>query len=160
MDLNYFAFFLISFVPMILGLFWYHPKSGIRKWSGESFIHPSKLSLPQIIFCFVLSFALVYGYINTVIHQLGFYELFFTDIMLGSDEAKNIVSEFLGKYGDKHRHFGHGVLHGVINALIFALPFLGITAILDQKSKRYLIYHFSFWLITSAIVGGLIAEFV
>lgn len=95
-----------------------------------------------------------------VIHQLGFYELFFTDIMKGNAESKAFVEDFLSKYGDKHRHFGHGVFHGVINAFVFALPFVGISTILDNRNKKYIIHHFSYWLITSAIIGGCISEFV
>ena len=97
---------------------------------------------------------------NLIIHQMGFYELFFTDIMQGNQESKQIVEDFLSVYGDKHRHFGHGVFHGIINAFVFALPFIAISAILDRANKRYIIHHFSFWLITSAIMGGLISEFV
>lgn len=91
---------------------------------------------------------------------MGFYELFFTDIMKGSAEAESIVQEFMSQYGQKHRHFGHGVFHGVINAFVFALPFVGISTILDKKNKKYFIHHFSYWLITSALIGGLISEFV
>jgi len=160
MNLNYFAFFSIAFIPLILGYYWYHPKSFISKWSGEGFRSPQEFSFRQVLFLFILSFTLVYGYINLVIHQMGFYELFFTDIMKGSQEAETIVQEFLSKYGDKHRHFGHGVFHGIINAFVFALPFVSVTAILDKKSKRYVVHHFSYWLLTSAIIGGFISEFV
>ena len=160
MNLNYLAFFLISFIPLIIGYFFYSPNSIITKWSGETFKSPQKFSTTQIILCFLLSVALVFGYINLVIHQMGFYELFFTDIMLGSTEAEKIVQDFLGKYGDKHRHFGHGVLHGILNAFGFALPFIGIHAILDNRNLKYVAHHFSYWLITSAIIGGCISEFV
>ncbi len=160
MNLNYFAFFTIAFIPFILGYYWYHPKSFISKWSGESFRMPREFSFLQLFLLFILSFTLVYGYINLIIHQMGFYELFFTDIMMGSKEAETIVQEFLGKYGDKHRHFGHGVFHGIINAFVFALPFVGVTAILDKKNKKYVVHHFTYWLLTSAIMGGCISEFV
>lgn len=160
MNLNYLAFFLISFIPLIIGSYWYHPNSFISKYSKLKFAKRSDLSIGKILFLFVLSFGLVYGYINMVIHQLGFYELFFTDIMLGNDESEKIVKEFLSKYGNKHRHFGHGVLHGVINAFLFFLPFITTIAILEKKDKRYVIHHFSYWLITSAIIGGCISAFV
>ena len=160
MNLNYTAFFLISFIPLFIGYYWYHPKSAISKWSKIDFSEPRKLSFVQVLILFVLSFTLVYGYINLIIHQMGFYELFFTDIMMGKEESAKIVEEFLAKYGQKHRHFGHGVFHGAINAFVFALPFVGISTILDKRDKKYLIHHFSYWLITSIIIGGLIAEFV
>ena len=91
---------------------------------------------------------------------MGFYELFFTDIMQGNQESQKIVDDFLARFGQKHRHFGHGVFHGIINAFVFALPFISISAVLDQKSKKYIIHHFSYWLITSAIIGGCISAFV
>ncbi len=160
MNLNYYAFFLIPLIPLALGYYWYDPKSGIRTWSGEKVINPNELSFIQILILYVLSFTLVYGYINLIIHQMGFYELFFTDIMKGSKEAEIIVQNFMNQYGQKHRHFGHGVFHGIINAFVFALPFVGVNAILNKKNKKYVTLHFSYWLITSAIIGGLISEFV
>lgn len=160
MNLNYLAFFLISFVPLIIGLYWYHPKSVISQWSRVEFVNLKNLSFSKLVIFFLLSFTLVYGYINLVIHQMGFYELFFTDIMKGSQEAETIVTDFLQKYGDKHRHFGHGALHGLINAFVLALPFIGIHALLENKSKRYVMHHFSYWLITSILISGLISEFV
>jgi len=45
-----------------------------------------------------LSYILVFGYTNLVIHQLGFYELFFTDIVRGDETAKHVVEDFLSKY--------------------------------------------------------------
>ena len=91
---------------------------------------------------------------------MGFYELFFTDIMTGKEGAQEIVDEFLGKYGDKHRHFGHGVFHGAINAFVFALPFVALHAILENKTFKYVMLHFLYWLVTSMVIGGLISEFV
>jgi len=160
MNLNYTAFILISFIPLIIGYYWYSPNTPISKWSGQGFINPRELHISRIIILFLLSFTLVYGYINLIIHQMGFYELFFTDIVQGNKESELVVKEFLSKYGDKHRHFGHGVFHGIINAFVFALPFVSISAILEKKSKKYVLHHFTYWLITSAIIGGCISEYV
>lgn len=144
MNLNYLAFFLIAFVPLLIAAVWYRPQ----------------LSIGKIAIAFVLSFTLVYGYINLTIHQIGFYELFFTDIMKGSEEAPKIVEEFLGKYGDKHRHFGHGAFHGAINAFLFAMPFIGFFALLEDRNWKWIKLHFGYWLVTSIVIGGLISEFV
>ncbi len=161
MNLNYTAFFLISFIPLLIAAFWYHPNSPMMRWSKvEGFVKPSSLSPLKLLLAFILSFILVYGYINLVIHQMGFYELFFTDIMLGNETSKQVVEDFLAKYGQKHRHFGHGVFHGAINAFVFALPFVSLHVLLENKSSRFLILHLSYWLVTSMIIGGLISEFV
>ena len=161
MHLNYTAFFLIAFIPLIIAFFWYQPNSKMAQWAGvDNLIKLSTLRPLQILWAFLLSFALVFGYINLIIHQMGFYELFFTDIMKGSAEAKQITEDFLAKYGQKHRHFGHGVFHGAINAFFFALPFLGLHVLLAGRSIKYLLFHFLYWLLTSMLIGGLISEFV
>lgn len=162
MDLNYAACFSIAFIPLVLGFLWYHPKSLMHRWVGidHPFSQIANLTPLAILWAFFLSVILVYGYTNLIIHQLGFYELFFTDIMMGSDEAKQVTTEFLAKYGQKHRHFGHGVFHGAINTFVVALPFLGFYALLEGKTNKELVFHFLYWLITSMIMGGLIAEFV
>ena len=161
MNLNYTAFFFISFVPFLIALFWYHPNSPMRKkWGAVSMVDLFRISFPKKIFAFILSVGFVYGYMNLIIHQLGFYELFFTDIMKGSTEAQQIVDEFLAKYGDKHRHFGHGVLHGLLNACVGALPIISFQAILQDKSMRFVYLHFGYWLVMSMLVGGLISAFI
>jgi len=160
MNLNYLAFFLIAFVPLLIGLVWYHPKFGLAKGRNATFSVQKRFSILQWILLFLFSFTLVYGYINLIIHQMGFYELFFTDIMKGSAEAQTIVDEFMGKYGNKHRHFGHGVFHGAINALVFVLPIISFFAMLENRGSRFVWYHFSYWLVTSILIGGLISAFV
>lgn len=122
--------------------------------------NPLAFSPMKIGIAFLLSVSIVYGYMNLVIHQLGFYELFFTDIMQGNQASKEVVDTFLAKYGQKHRHFGHGVFHGAINAFVFIGPFLGYSLLLERKKKGYLLLHFSYWLVTSMVIGGLIAAFV
>jgi len=161
MNLNYLAFFLIAFVPLIIAYLYYHPKSFfVNRWGNDELFNPAKIKLSQLLFAFILSFAVVYGYINLVIHQMGFYELFFTDIMQGNETSIKVVEEFLEKYRYKHRHFGHGIFHGLINAFVFALPFVGFQTLIAQKDRRFLLLHFVYWLITSIILGGLIAQFV
>lgn len=161
MNLNYLAFFLISFLPILIAYLWYHPNSWVLKqFNLQEQYSFTNMKWQQGIIAFIMSGSLVYGYMNLIIHQLGFYELFFTDIMLGKEESELVVEEFLGKYGQKHRHFGHGVLHGAINAFLFALPLILFNAFMEQKERRTIGLHFSYWLITSMVVGGLIAEFV
>lgn len=160
MDLNYLAFFLIAFVPLIIGRFYFDKSSWFARKAN---VVPFPDGLPKakhLPFIFLISLGLVYGFINLVVHQLGFYELFFTDIMKGSNESKAIVEQFLAQYGDKHRHFGHGILHGVMNAFIFGVPFVGASTLLEGKSFSYFKYYFGYWLITITLVCGLIGAFV
>ena len=161
MDLNFTASFFIAFVPLLLAAVWYRHGSLPLKWAKVSEIsNPLKMGPLKILIAFAFSFFLVYGHINLVIHQTGFYELFLTDILQGNAESKQIAENFLAEYGQKHRHFWHGVFHGVINAFAFALPFVGFYVFLENKGWRELVLHFSYWLLTSMLIGGLISEFV
>lgn len=161
MGINYFYFALIALLPLIIAFFWFHPAFFVQKYfnSGAIF-QKNKLSLGKILMLYLLSVLLIYGYMNLIIHQLGFYELFFTDIMKGSGEAQIIVDNFLAKYGDKYRTFKHGLFHGIINTFIVALPFIGIITILESKPISYLFNYMGYWLATSMIVGGLISAFI
>jgi len=135
MNLNYLAFFLISFVPLITGWLWFSENSPLSKTETSL---TKKLTPLMWLWLFLMSFTLVYGFIN----------------------LEKITSDFLAVYGDKHRHFGHGVFHGVINALVFALPFLTMYTLFGNRSKRFFWHHLSYWIVTCALVCGLISEFV
>ena len=82
MNLNYLAFFLISLLPLVIGYFWFHPKFLMSKVTGLEIKSPQTFKLGEVLVCFILSLIIVYGYINLIIHQMGFYELFFTDIQI------------------------------------------------------------------------------
>lgn len=160
MELNYLAFFLISFIPLFIGWFWFNSNSIVANAFNVERDEPISIGIRKLVFLFVLSVGLVYGYMNMTIHQLGFYELFFTDIKLGKPGAQQVVSDFMAKYGDKHRHFGHGLLHGAINAFLFILPVIAAITILQNRTMKFLYYHYSYWLLLSLIIGGLISAFV
>ncbi len=161
MDINYLAFGLISLVFPLLGYLWYHPTSPAQKMhSGTFALDTSNISLLKFVLLLGLSALMTFGFMNLVIHQLGFYQLFFTDIMQGSQESQAIVNEFLAKYGDKHRHFGHGVLHGIINAFAFPLPILLAISLLGKQPKGFVLHHFLFWLLATVVVNVLLSLFI
>ena len=158
MEINYIAFFLIAFVPLILGHFWYDPERSSINKVGISGIE--NFSILKKLFFFLASLSIVYVYMNLVIHQLGFYELFFTDIMKGSESAQQIVDEFMALYGGKHRHLGHGLIHGAMYGVMLWVPVIGSYCILTNKSWLHFKVHFIYAMGTTVIVSGLIAAFV
>lgn len=158
MDINYLAFFLIAFVPLILGYFWYDPQRPDIRRVGLTGVE--NFTVLKKLFFFLSSLSIVYVYMNLVIHQLGFYELFFTDIMKGSESAQQIVDEFMSLYGGKHRHLGHGILHGALNAVLLWVPVIGSYCILSNRSWLHFRVHFIYAFVATVIVSGLIAAFV
>ncbi len=161
MKLNLINYALISVLPLLIGYFWYIRNkviAGVFKLDHE--VMSLTPSIGKVVWLYLSSLALCFGFVNLVIHQVGFYELFFTDIMMGSEEAVQITQDFLSKYGDKHRHFMHGVFHGAILSVFLALPFISLFGFLQKLSTKELFYHSSYWLITCMLTCGLIAEFV
>ena len=161
MQLNHLAHALIALVPLIIGFIWYRPTMPWIKWASAN--KPLNVKRPSILGLFVLyglSAALVFVYMNLIIHQIGFYELFFTDIMRGNQESKQIAEEFLAVYGQKHRHLGHGLFHGLIDAFALALPFIAFYSLVENIDWKRTIVHLGFWVICSTLIGGLVAEFV
>jgi hypothetical protein len=76
-----------------------------------------------------------------------------------TSEAGQMVAAFLEKYGNEFRTFKHGLLHGVISAISIALPILGIVALFERKSAKYIFIHLGYWVITLGIMGGIICAY-
>lgn len=47
MNLNYLAFFLIAFVPLLIGRYWFDPNSLISKYSKIEFINFKELGIKK-----------------------------------------------------------------------------------------------------------------
>ena len=158
LEINIIVFLLICFVPFLTGWIWYSEKSPIR--SNHEFPTTFNLSWKQAIGVYVLLVLLIFGFMNIIIHQIGFIELFFVDMMEGDRQAIALVEELMREHGNKHRHLGHGLYHGGINAVAFALPFIVFSALIEERGIRFILYHFSYWFITCILVGGFIGAFV
>lgn len=57
---------------------------------------------------------------------------------------------------NKFRTFKHGSFHGIIGAIFFALPILGINALFERRGAKYIFLHLGYWVITMALMGGVI----
>jgi len=64
------------------------------------------------------------------------------------------------KYGDHFRTFKHGLFHGVLAAITLALPVLGITALFERKPAKYILVNLGYWIVSMALMGGLLAAFI
>ena len=69
------------------------------------------------------------------------------------------AADFLAKYGRKFLSFRHGALHGVIAALFGIWPVIGINALFERRGWKYTAIHLGYWVITFALMGGVICGF-
>ncbi|CAH8282847.1 uncharacterized protein DUF1761 [Mariniflexile fucanivorans] len=154
--LNIYAILAAAISALVVGFVWYHPKV-----FGTAWMHAAGITEEQIkggnmakIFGLALLFAFMLSFImeSIVIHQAGALSLVGGD----SSVALQSYSDFMTDYGNNFRTFKHGVLHGVIAGIFFALPVLGTNALFERKSAKYILINSGYWIVTLGIMGGII----
>ncbi|WP_372754077.1 DUF1761 domain-containing protein [Mariniflexile sp.] len=154
--LNIYAIIAAAFSALIVGFIWYNPKVFGNAWMDAAGLSEEQLKGGNMakIFGLALLFAFMLGFIleNLVIHQAGALSLTGGD----SKVALQSYSDFMTDYGNNFRTFKHGVLHGVIAGIFFALPILGTNALFERKSAKYILINSGYWIVTLGIMGGII----
>ncbi|WP_138432540.1 DUF1761 domain-containing protein [Winogradskyella algicola] len=154
MELNYLAIVVSAVVPLLIGAIWYNPSVLGTAWMKASGMTEEKMKSGNIAIIFgitlVLSFMLAFTVNGMVIHQVAAQQLAFTNPDAESFQA------FMTEFGNMHRNYGHGALHGAIGALFFVLPVLGINALFERKGWKYILINVGYWVITLAIMGAIL----
>lgn len=160
-----FLFLLVAFVPLFVGAVYYHPKTFAPLWMRESGVDESRLKTGNmaIIFGTTYLFSLMLSFFlqTLVIHQSHIMSMIMNEPGFGdaTSQVMTDVKSFMDKYGDNFRTFPHGALHGFITSLFLVLPALGITALFERRSWKYIALHWGYWAITLVIMGGLVCAY-
>ncbi|MFM1876678.1 MAG: hypothetical protein RL266_2415 [Bacteroidota bacterium] len=161
MDINFLAILGAALIPTIVGFIYYNPKFGLGKaWMSASGVTEdmAKTGNMAVIFgvSLLLSVMLSFILMTLVVHQMHIFSLFdgFTDAA-SQEEMKGLLTA----YGDRFRSFGHGALHGTIAGLFIVLPVLGTNALFEHKGFKYIAVNVGYWVITLALMGGVICRF-
>ncbi|MDO7172131.1 DUF1761 domain-containing protein [Mariniflexile sp. AS56] len=153
---NLSAILLAAVSALVVGFIWYNPKVFGKAWMQEAGMTEESMKGANMakIFALALLFAFMIGFIleNLVIHQAGALSLVGGD----SSVALQSYSDFMSDYGNDFRTFKHGVLHGVMAGIFFALPILGTNALFERKSAKYIFINSGYWIVTLGIMGGII----
>ena len=161
MPSNFYLHFLIALVPMVIGAAYYHPKVVGSAWMRVNGFTEASLQEANMALIFGLAYLfslmLSFFYTSLVIHQASITSLFVPEIIEAEDNPiKTEIMALLANYGDRHRNFGHGAVHGIFTAIFFALPIIAINALFDRRSRTYILIHFGYWLLTLILMGGLL----
>jgi len=157
-------FLLIAgLIPMIVGFVWYGPIFGNAWMRTNGF---TKETLDQgnmaviLGLSYLLSVVLAFSLLPLVIHQFGLYQLLGPHIKeeVGGAEMKIYLENFKATYGDMHRSFKHGALHGGIAAVFTALPLIAINALFERRGAKYIGIHFGYWFVTMTLMGGILCQ--
>ena len=95
------------------------------------------------------------------VHQTSIFQLFFGDPAMQdtSSAIYQAASNFMAEFGDRHRSFGHGVIHGIELSLLSVLTFLGVPSLFERRPFKYTMIHAGFWMVAFAIMGGILCAY-
>ncbi len=164
-NINFLVTALAALIPMIVGAIWYNPKVLGNAWMKSTGLSEEQLkgaNMPLIFgLSFVFSFLIALMLNPIVIHQFGFQSMLMgeTELFTEGSEANMFFSSTLDKYGTSFRTFKHGSMHGTLLGLLFVTPIIGILALFERKGAKYIMIHAGYWIISLALMGGVICQF-
>lgn len=157
-----------AIIPTIVGMIWYNPKVMGNVWMKEAGLTPEDakgVSMAKAVSLSMLASIIMAFMMNPmVIHQFAINSIFAgaADMQALKDpnsEQSKYVADFMSRYGQYFRTFKHGALHGTLMALLFITPAIAHSVIWERKSFKYLAISAGYWIITLALVGGVICQF-
>ena len=156
MEINFLALIVAALSTLLVGFIWYNPKVFGGIWMRETGMTEEKAKGSNMVLIFGMSifYAFLIAFIlqMLVIHQYGALG------MVGGDPslAKPSYAAFMADYGVAFRTFKHGMLHGFMTGLFFALPVVGTNALYERRTWRYTLVCGGFWIVCCMIMGGII----
>ena len=165
MHYNWYVFFIAAVIPLLTGFVWYNPKTFANAWmkaSGVTPGQPQRFSMPIIFgMTFLLGLLLSGAVLTIVVHQTHYYSILMDnkDMMNPNSDIAKATQAFMDVNGLNFRTFKHGAFHGSIAGLLFAMPVLGINALFESKGWNYIFIQTGYWMLTLALMGGVICQF-
>ena len=110
---------------------------------------------------YILGLLLAVGLSGMTNHQSGVLQLFamHPDFAVEDSEIKNLFDTVMTEFGNTHRTFGHGALHGGIAAILIALPMIAINSLFERRGAKYIGIHFGYWFVTLILMGAVVCQF-
>lgn len=166
MEINFKIILLAALVPLVIGLVWYNPKVFGNVWMRESGMTEEKMkgSRMGLIFglTFLCSFFAAFTLQFLVIHQFGAQALLGThpDFATPGSEASQLMERFNALVGNSFRTFKHGAFHGTLSGLFLATPIVVVVALFERRSFKYMAVHAGYWILSLALMGGVLCALV
>ncbi len=164
--INIFVPFLTALIPLAIGAIYYSPMLFQNAWMASSGVTEEKVKSGNMILIlgltYIFSLFLCGFLIQFAIHQAALPGLFVDADKYGvtAAEGEAFVNNFMEKYSHVHRSFPHGMVHGIIATLMFALPLISINSLFERRGWKYILIHTGYWLICLALMGGILCAFL
>ncbi|MGZ3865000.1 MAG: DUF1761 domain-containing protein [Bacteroidia bacterium] len=166
MEVKFWVVLVAAIIPMLTGFVWYNPKIFGKAWQVEAGMTEEKMqgaNMAKIFgLAYLLSILAASSMMFLTIHQFGVFSTLATDPKAVQDPTTEVGALFkaiMEKYGTNFRTFKHGAFHGVLGALFIALPILGTNALFERKSFKYVAINVGYWILTMALMGGVVCAF-
>jgi hypothetical protein len=166
MDFNFSIVLAATAVPLVIGFIWYHPKVFGTAWMKTTGMTPEKGKQSNMVVMFGLtllfSFFIASLLMSLVVHQVSVVSLLSNQPDSGdpASESSTMLKRFMELYGNSYRTFKHGVFHGTLSGIFLALPIVAINALFEQKGFKYIVINAGYWIVSMALMGGLICAFL
>ena len=139
MNINWIALVVAAVIPLITGFIWYNPKVFGIAWMRESGMTEEKAK--QMNPAKTYGLALILSFLAAT--------FLWGVVMIGGGGGEVHGTE-------PYLTFKHGAFHGVLTSIFIVLPVFWINALFEQKSFKYVAINMGYWIVTLAIMGGII----
>lgn len=133
-NINWLALVVASFIPLVVGFFWYHPKTFLKPWQAATGVTDEQAKQGMAV-TFVVS---------TV---LAFFIAFLLNYLLHGAHDHDMTNFIT---------FKHGAFHGVLLTIMVILPVVASNAMYEKRSWQYILINVGYWAVSLAIMGGII----
>lgn len=110
------------------------------------------------------------GIVSLAVRALWYHPNVFGAHNEGSNATTTFIASFVVcaylsyemkwvNHPDDLNFFLHGMYHGARNIGVFAAGAIIVHALAEQKSVQYTATHAAYWLLTFALIGGVLASF-
>ena len=165
MEINFLILLAATLIPLVVGFIWYNKKVFGVAWmkaAGVSEDSAKNANMGLIFGLTVLfSFFIAFMMQSMVIHQFSVFGLLSQqpDFKTEGSESSMMLKRFQELYWGSYRTFKHGAFHGTLTALFFAIPILGINSLFERKGFKYIAINGGYWIVSLALMGGVICAF-
>lgn len=165
MDFNFAIVLAAAVIPMVIGFIWYNPKVLGKAWMEAAGLTEEKLKSANMAKIFIVSFLfmlmLAFVMQMLVIHQIHTMAILYNqpDFAQAGSPSSQMLKQFMELYGSSYRTFKHGAFHGTFAGITLALPILGVNALFERKSFKYIAINAGYWILSMALMGGVICAF-
>ena len=165
MQLNWLAVIGAGLIPLLTGAVYYNPKVLGNAWMKSINMTEEDLKGANMPLIFGLTFLfglfIAGALLPIVIHQMAYYSILMNnkDMADPNSAVSQATKAFMDVNGSNFRTFKHGTLHGALTGLFIALPVVGVGALFERKGRNYILIHAGYWILTLALMGGVICAF-